>query len=36
LKGVIDAMLLADLDAPPKQRHTAQRVFDRLLRSTMR
>lgn len=24
-------MLLADLDAPPKQRHTAQRIFDRLV-----
>jgi transposase len=31
LKGVIDAMLLADLDAPRKQRHTAQRIFDRLV-----
>jgi transposase len=31
LKGAIDAMLLADLDAPRKQRHTAQRVFDRLV-----
>jgi transposase len=31
LKSVIDAMLLADLDAPRKQRHTAQRVFDRLV-----
>lgn len=31
LKGVIDEMLLADLDAPRKQRHTAQRVFDRLV-----
>jgi transposase len=31
LKAVIDAMLLADLDAPRKQRHTAQRVFDRLV-----
>lgn len=27
LKPVIEAMLLADLDAPRKQRHTAQRVF---------
>ncbi|MET7354980.1 hypothetical protein [Streptomyces mirabilis] len=24
-------MLLADLDAPPKQRHTAQRIYDRLV-----
>jgi hypothetical protein len=31
LKGVVDAMLLADLDAPRKQRHTAQRIFDRLV-----
>ena len=31
LKGVIDGMLLADLDAPRKQRHTAQRIFDRLV-----
>lgn len=31
LNPVIDAMLLADLDAPRKQRHTAQRVFDRLV-----
>ncbi|MEZ2390717.1 IS21 family transposase [bacterium RCC_150] len=31
LKTAIDAMLLADLDAPRKQRHTAQRVFDRLV-----
>lgn len=31
LKSVIDQMLLADLDAPRKQRHTAQRVFDRLV-----
>ncbi|MET3902544.1 IS21 family transposase [Paenarthrobacter sp. 4246] len=31
LKPAIDAMLLADLDAPRKQRHTAQRVFDRLV-----
>jgi transposase len=30
-KPVIDAMLLADLDAPRKQRHTSQRVFDRLV-----
>jgi DNA replication protein DnaC len=31
VQGVIDAMLLADLDAPRKQRHTAQRIFDRLV-----
>ncbi|MDR6689086.1 transposase [Arthrobacter sp. 1088] len=31
MKPTIDAMLLADLDAPRKQRHTAQRVFDRLV-----
>ncbi|GAA3082638.1 hypothetical protein GCM10020000_80840 [Streptomyces olivoverticillatus] len=24
-------MLLADLDTPPKQRHTAQRIYDRLV-----
>ncbi|MGW1994924.1 hypothetical protein [Embleya sp. NPDC001921] len=29
-KPLIDGMLRADLDAPPKQRHTAQRIFDRL------
>jgi transposase len=29
-KGIVDAMLRADLDAPRKQRHTAKRVFDRL------
>ncbi|MDQ0212981.1 transposase [Arthrobacter bambusae] len=28
---MIDQMLIADLDAPRKQRHTAQRVFDRLV-----
>lgn len=28
---LIDEMLIADLDAPRKQRHTAQRVFDRLV-----
>ncbi|MFD7168892.1 hypothetical protein [Streptomyces violascens] len=27
---MIDTMLRGDLDAPPKQRHTAQRIFDRL------
>lgn len=30
-KPLIDEMLRKDLDAPPKQRHTAKRVFDRLL-----
>lgn len=30
-KLVIDQMLRTDLDAPRKQRHTAKRVFDRLL-----
>lgn len=30
-RGLIDEMLIADLDAPRKQRHTAQRVFDRLV-----
>jgi transposase len=30
VRDLIDAMLLADFDAPPKQRHTAQRVFERL------
>ncbi|MEU3895431.1 IS21 family transposase [Streptomyces sp. NPDC045251] len=30
-KPVIDAILRADLDAPAKQRHTAQRIFDRLV-----
>ncbi|WP_449338966.1 IS21 family transposase [Streptomyces chartreusis] len=28
---MIDGMLRADLDAPAKQRHTAQRIFDRLV-----
>ncbi|MEU5900244.1 hypothetical protein [Streptomyces venezuelae] len=27
-KTLIDAMLKADLDVPPKQRHTAQRIPD--------
>jgi transposase len=27
VRGLIDAMLEADLDAPPKQRHTALRRF---------
>ncbi|MCT9081324.1 hypothetical protein [Streptomyces fulvoviolaceus] len=31
-KPVIDGMLRRDLDAPPKQRHTAKRVFDRPVR----
>lgn len=30
-KPVIDGWLRADLDAPHKQRHTAKRVFDRLM-----
>ncbi|MFC6086545.1 IS21 family transposase [Sphaerisporangium aureirubrum] len=30
-KSAIDEMLRADLDAPKKQRHTAKRVFDRLV-----
>ncbi|MGW7528905.1 IS21 family transposase [Streptomyces sp. NPDC054783] len=30
-KPLIDGMLPADLDAPPKQRHTAQRIYDRLV-----
>jgi transposase len=30
-KPLIDAMLRADLDAPRKQRHTAKRIFDRLI-----
>lgn len=29
-KPLIDGMLRADLDAPPKQRHTTQRIFHRL------
>jgi transposase len=28
--GVIDEILAADTEAPPKQRHTAKRIFDRL------
>jgi len=28
--GVIDAILTADKDAPPKQRHTAKRIYQRL------
>ncbi len=30
-KPLIDAILRADLDAPAKQSHTAQRIFDRLV-----
>jgi transposase len=30
-KDAIDRMLLADLDAPRKQRHTVHRIFDRLV-----
>ena len=30
LTPVIDAILVADRSAPPKQRHTAKRVFERL------
>ena len=30
-KPVIDAWLVADLDAPRKQRHTTKRIFDRLI-----
>ena len=30
-KPVIDEILRADLDAPRKQRHTAKRIFDRLI-----
>jgi transposase len=30
-KSLVDDMLRADLDAPRKQRHTAKRVFDRLI-----
>ncbi len=30
-KHLIDSILRADLDAPRKQRHTAKRVFDRLV-----
>lgn len=30
-KAVIDEMLRQDLDAPRKQRHTAKRIFDRLI-----
>ena len=28
--GVIDEILIADRDAPAKQRHTAKRIFERL------
>lgn len=30
-RGVIDDWLRSDLDAPRRQRHTAKRIFDRLL-----
>ena len=30
LVSVIDAILAADRTAPPKQRHTAKRIFERL------
>ena len=30
-KPAIEAMLRADFDAPRKQRHTAKRIFDRLV-----
>ncbi|MCQ6468615.1 IS21 family transposase, partial [Vibrio parahaemolyticus] len=30
-KPVIDAILLADLDAPRKQRHTVKRIYARLI-----
>lgn len=32
-KSLIDGMLRADLDAPPEQRHTTQRIYDRLVES---
>jgi transposase len=35
-KSLVDEMLRADLDAPRKQRHTAQRVFDRLVDERLR
>jgi transposase len=31
VSALIDAWLTADQDAPPKQRHTAKRIFDRLV-----
>jgi hypothetical protein len=31
VRGWIDEMLRQDLDAPRKQRHTARRIFDRLV-----
>ena len=31
VRHLIDAWLEADQDAPPKQRHTAKRIFDRLV-----
>ncbi len=30
VRGLIDALLVEDLDAPRKQRHTAKRIYDRL------
>ncbi len=30
IDGVIDGILAADVLAPPKQRHTSQRIFERL------
>ncbi|MEN8652007.1 hypothetical protein ABCR94_15675 [Streptomyces sp. 21So2-11] len=35
-RPLIDGMLCADLDSPRKQRHTAQRIFDRLVEGTGR
>jgi hypothetical protein len=34
LKPGIDGWLCEDVDAPHKQRHTARRVFSRLIEST--
>ena len=31
LLGVIDQILAEDAEAPPKQRHTTQRIYDRLV-----
>jgi hypothetical protein len=28
--GIVDAIIAEDRDAPPKQRHTARRIFERL------
>lgn len=33
-KTVIDDILQADLDTPRKQRHTARRIYDRLITNT--